>query len=339
MSRRFRISTMITLAAFALVIATGVFADEWAEVRKPGDQMFDETFELGKGARLRLEVQDADVELVEGGKGSARVEVYVKARDAERGEEYFDEMNFRARVSDNTLFVETRTPRRHNWSFWGSHRSLNMKVIVTVPAGTDVMARTDDGDIRARQLSGDTRLKTSDGDVTVGSVKGDEIHISTSDGDLEAGAVDGREVELVTSDGDVRVDHLKGDSATLSTSDGDVVVKDATVGYVSLSSSDGNIRIGASGERLSARTSDGDIHVAITRTMELKLRTHDGDVMIEAPRDLNASLDLRGERVRVHGEISLDGELERSRVVGKLGKGGAQIEARTSDGQIALDLR
>lgn len=339
MSKRFRISTMITLAAFALVIASGVFADEWAQVSKPGNQMFDETFDVGAGVRLRIDVDDADVELVEAGKGSARVEVYVKARDEERGRDYFDDMNFRAEVDDNTLFVETHRARHTNWNFWGHHSSPSVKVIVTVPAGTDVQARTEDGDIRAGVLSGRTRLKTSDGDVIVGTVKADEVHISTSDGDLVAESISGDEVELATSDGDVRVTSLESKDAVLSTSDGDLVVKSAKVGSVSLSTSDGDIRVGASGDRLSASTSDGDIHVSIAKTMELKLRTHDGDVVIEAPRDLDASLDLRGERVRVHGEISLDGELERSRIVGKVGKGGAQIEARTSDGEIALDLR
>jgi DUF4097 and DUF4098 domain-containing protein YvlB len=340
MSKRFRISTMVTLAAFALVIATGVIAgDEWTEVTKPGERMFDEAFELGADGRLRLEVQDADVELVEVGQGAARVEVYVKSRSEEKGQEFFDDMNFRARISDNTLLVETRAPRNRNWSFWDSYRNVNMKIIVSVPAGLDVMARTDDGDIRASERNGRTLLKTSDGDIRLGSVQGDDVKIATSDGDVVVESMNGTDVEMVTSDGDVRVERLESKDATLATSDGDVIVKSAKVGSVSLSTSDGNIRIGVEGDRLNARTSDGDIHVIITDTMALKLRTHDGDVTIEAPSNLNASLDLRGERVRVHGQMNLDGEVARSRVVGTMGKGGVEIEARTSDGQIALDLR
>lgn len=340
MSKRFRISTMVTLAAFALVIATGVMAgDEWTEIKKPGQRMFDETFDLGDDGRLRLEVQDADVELVETGPGTARVEVYVKSRNDKKGQEYFEDMHFRARISDNTLLVETRAPRSRDWSFWDSYRNTNMKIIVTVPTGLDVMVRTDDGDIRAAELNGRTHLKTSDGDIDLGKVQGEDVKVATSDGDVTVESLGGRDVELVTSDGDLRVGHLESEDATLATSDGDVIVKSAKVGSVALSTSDGDIRIGVEGDRLSARTSDGDIHVIITDTMALNLRTHDGDVTIEAPADLNATLDLRGERVRVHGEITLDGEVARSRVVGKVGKGGAEIEARTNDGEIALDLR
>jgi len=340
MSKRFRISTMVTLAAFALVLATGVIAgEEWTEVKKPGERMFDETFPLEDGGRLRLEVQDADVELVEVGSGTARVEVFVKSRDEDRAKEYYEEMHFRVRTSDNTLFVETREKGNRGWNFWDTYRNVNMKIIVSIPAGVDVMARTGDGDIRAAELTGTTHLKTSDGDINVGSVSGEAVKLKTSDGDVTAESIGGKEVELETSDGDVRVARLESEDATLSTSDGDLVVESAKVGSVTLATSDGDIRIGVAGERLSARTGDGDIHVIITDGMALKLRTHDGDVTIEAPRNLNASLDLRGERVRVHGEITLDGQVDRSRVVGKVGKGGAEIEARTSDGQIALDLR
>ena len=59
MSKRFRISTMVTLAAFALVMATGVIAgDEWTEVTKPGEKMFDEPFTVDGAGRLRVDAVD-----------------------------------------------------------------------------------------------------------------------------------------------------------------------------------------------------------------------------------------------------------------------------------------
>ena len=95
----------------------------------------------------------------------------------------------------------------------------------------------------------------------------------------------------------------------------------------------------AEAKKVSARTSDGDITVAVVGNTALNLRTHDGNVRIEGPSKMAADLDLRGERVNVRGEVSIKGEVGRNRVRGSLHGGGVTIVARTSDGSISLDLR
>ena len=340
MSRRFKISSLIVLVAFAFVIATGAKADdEWKKTGNPGDLKFDETFTLDAGDRLRVEVQDSDVQIIEGNNASARVEVFVSARGSEKADEYFDDSRFRARLNDNTLLVETRFPRHRNWSFWDSYRHVDMHIIVTIPRGTSARLRTDDGDIRVEKLQGDLRAATSDGDIIVGAIDGKVISLATSDGDVRAGALKAEEVEVKSSDGDVRAKQIVAEIITFSTSDGDVVIGSAHGETMSMNSSDGDITVGAEAGKLSARTSDGDITITIQGSTVLNLRTHDGDVRIEAPAGIKADLDLRGERVRVSGDVNIKGEVGRQRVVGELGGGGASIVARTSDGSISLHLR
>jgi len=339
MSRRFRISTLVVLAAFALTLATGVLAgDDWKQISRPGEKFFDETFSMSDGMTLRVKLHDADVELVQGGQGEARVEVFVKGKNEDKAKEYFDKMRFSASEDNNTLHVETR-PRRNGWSFWGSFRHANMRVVVTIPKGTRTYVKTSDGDVQTKSLEGNTQLRTSDGDILVGTLSGEDVVLATSDGDINADELSGGEIEIKTSDGDVEAGKVNAKTITCSTSDGDVSLGSASAEVISLSSSDGDIRVDADSDRLKARTSDGDIVVTIASATEMNLRTSDGNVTINAPAGINADLDLRGGRIRVHGEVGIKGEMSKHKVIGTLGGGGVEIVARTSDGSISLDLR
>jgi DUF4097 and DUF4098 domain-containing protein YvlB len=339
MSRRFKVSTAIAMIAFVIVIAKGVMADdEWKKVDRGGDLKFDETFDFAPDDRLFVDVQDADIEVVQGSDGKARVEVYVLSRSSDRAQEYFEDSHFRARMRDGTLDVETRFPRNRGWQFWEVYRSVDMRVIVTIPGKASAQLKTDDGDIRVGTFTGVMRARTSDGDIRVGTLDGEEIKLETSDGDIRADKVTGKRVRLETSDGDLRAESIEADEIILSSSDGNVDVERATGGIVSMRTSDGDIDIDVEAEKLSASTSDGDINVAIRGNTALNLRTHDGNVTIKGPSGLDADLDLRGERVSLGGKVSIEGEVSRRRVRGSIGDGGPEIVARTSDGRVRLDL-
>ena len=195
----------------------------------------------------------------------------------------------------------------------------DITVRVQLPEEFDLDLDTGDGNIRVDRLQGRARLETSDGDIEIRSIVGERVDIDTSDGDVDVMAVQSPDLHIETSDGSIRVRQLDGGEAALRTSDGDIEVEESS---------------GA----LSATTSDGDIHVRLARFGATSLRSGDGDIHIDAPDDLKADIDLRGERLTLHGtsSINLQGQLSKTRARGALNGGGPRLSAMTTDGRIVL---
>lgn len=329
------------LAAAVLVLAAlagTALGDDWVRKADPSERMFDETFDLPSGAGIDVDMRDADVHLVQRSGKSAHVELYIEGRDRDRAEEYFERMKFSARVRNNTLFV-TGDERRTNWSFWNIRRNVRVRLLVTFPEDVEMRIVTRDGDITADKLSGDLLARSSDGDIRITSIKGGEIDIKTSDGDVNFETIEGEEVTVRTSDGDLVAEKVSGQHVSFRSSDGDVEVTHATAKEISMSTSDGDIRAEVEGTTMRAKTSDGSIEVRCVGSMSLDLVTSDGDIELEIPEGIKADLNLRGQRIRVDGELNLQGEIGKRRIRGQLKGGGPEISARTSDGTISLALK
>jgi DUF4097 and DUF4098 domain-containing protein YvlB len=319
------------LAALITLVAVGFYAvDAGAE-----EVVFDDSFAVKAGGKLRATVGDMDIVLKVGKSDQARVEVVVTG-NIDKMRERFEKMEFSAELQGNTLVLDTEDRRSWTSGWWGSSSRGNIRLTVTMPQQFDVYAQTSDGDIAAGGQEGEIELKSSDGDITVDRLTGPMIHLSTSDGDIDVDDIRGDDISLRSSDGDLTADLLKGTSVTLKTSDGNVDADKIDGETIAVRSSDGDLDLTVSGGELRAKTSDGDIAVTVVGQMALDLSTSDGDITIQVPRDFGAELELKGERVKLGGKIALEGEVSERRVRGTLGDGGPRVIARTSDGSVAL---
>jgi len=323
------------LVALAVIAAMGGL-DGNADAK---EAVFDQTFAVASGGKLKASVGDMDVLLRSGNSNEAHVEVTLSG-DIDKMRERYEKMNFEAELDGNTLVISTHEKRSWWGGSWSGGRG-SILVTVTLPDKFDVYAQTSDGDITAGGIEGTIELKTSDGDVEVDALAGDSVYLKTSDGDINVAEIKSKEINLRTSDGDVRAEYLKGEDVTLATSDGNVEAGKIDATSISARSSDGDLELNLVGEAgdLEARTSDGDIDVSIDGKFSLNLSTSDGDIVIRAPKDFGAMVDLKGERVKLGGKIALEGEVTERRISGKLGDGGPNIRARTSDGTVALRFK
>lgn len=332
-THRFAVAALAALAALAA--ATAWAGKDWKKLPNPDELMIEESFDLDTGARLRVDVSDVDIALSQTDGRTATVKVYARSRNQDRAREYFEDLHMKVVEDDNTVHVQTRRAMFHMSAPWKWSDRVRVRAVIVVPAGTDMRVKTDDGDIEAKSLEGRFEAQTSDGDVLADALEGEAVDLKTSDGDVKVDRIEADKVSLRTSDGDIHAGTVVAKELDLSTSDGDVVVKDVTAEESYLSTSDGNVSVGAiSGRKLRARTSDGDIEVALKGNVSLDLRTSDGDIRIDAPRDLGADLHLKGEHVRLSGHVEIDGELSKSQARGRVGGGGVEIVARTSDGTV-----
>ena len=338
-----------------------------------GEVMVDATYDVSDGDLLLVDVPDADVVLRTGPTGSAHVLITVDGRDAERARRYYEEQKITVDQSSRAVrIVSERTKRRFSIS-WSTTDRARILIEVTLPERFDLDVSTSDGDIRAgrhvgthavrtsdgniefESLSGSSiNVRTSDGDIRFGQLDSEDIHVRTSDGDVSVRRLNGAASELVTSDGSIRVDEVLG-RASFRTSDGNIVVGRADNSTISTRTSDGNIKIGSlrSGGAdartsdgsiqvevlagtLDASTSDGDVYVGLTGRSQVSVRVGDGDVVIAAPGDLEADIQLSGERVRLATDFPFRGRVQRTSAEGSINGGGELIRAKASGGTVFL---
>lgn len=221
------------------------------------------------------------------------VEKHAFSKDAAADIEVFAEQD------GNRVTVEARVKRPRNFRF-GANRSA--RLIVSLPASSDVHATSGDGSIDVERLSGQIDLRSGDGTIRGRELAGD--------------------VKAQTGDGPIRLHDVTG-SLDVGTGDGSIVA-------------DGTLSV------LRARSGDGSVSIRVEKGSEpnddWSIFTGDGALTLELPDQFDAELDAHtGDgRVSVQGDMSDAIANTRRSVRGRLGKGGRALRLRTGDGSITL---
>lgn len=186
---------------------------------------------------------------------------------------------FRTRETSERLVVEFTCPWRYVWN-------CEADLDVTLPAGTQVVVRTSNGDVRATGSLGGAELRTSNGRVEASSVTGD-LDARTSNGDVVVTDVTGA-VTARTSNG--RIEVTGAGSVDAHTSNGPVDVLDVE-GAVDVESSNGRIDVAEARSDISAVTSNGGVTVRGTgEPVALDIGTTNGQQVVEGATDPEAAV-------------------------------------------------
>ena len=156
---------------------------------------------------------------------------------------------------------------------------------VTLPAGTKVVIRTENGDIVASGLAGDLSLDTSNGDIETTGLTG-PLTARSSNGDLDITGSQA-DVDASTSNGEITVVDVDG-SVTTDSSNGEITI-DAVTGDASADSSNGSVEISAVDGDVYGVTSNGEVTVVGDgEPVALTIDTSNGDQTVEGTTDANA---------------------------------------------------
>ena len=237
-------------------------------------------FDIGDGGSLRIDVQDADLELKGGGDG-VEVTVELRSSDLDRARPLFESMKLKIDASGDTVSIRSRSPKRSGWSIGFG---FGVKVTVAMPGRFNVDARTADGDVTIQRVAGRLIAVTEDGDVRLDGIKGKAASIRSSDGDIVVRDADVASVSLETEDGDIKTEGIRSQRLRLRTEDGDIAIllakdKGADVnlrgeevkvdGRVTFEGvrDEGRLsgRINGGGTEVDAQTEDGSIRLAWAR--------------------------------------------------------------------------
>jgi DUF4097 and DUF4098 domain-containing protein YvlB len=174
---------------------------------------------------------------------------------------------------DRVVVEVTAPPLARGFQF----RGRSAKLIVSVPATSDVAARSGDGSIDLEALKGRMQLQSGDGSIHARQVSG-EVDVHTGDGSVTlSGALTG--VRARSGDGTV---NIHADAGSAPVADWEITTGD---GSVTLAIPDGF------GAELDAHTGDGGIHL-----LDLTLSNVTGTV---GRNSLRGRLGSGGHNVRV----------------------------------------
>jgi hypothetical protein len=228
------------------------------------------------------------------------VQVIVEKRG--RDKEDVAAIEVHSEQSGNRIEISVTEPKHSGIGFHINNRSA--KLIVSVPASSDVAAKSGDGSIDIERIAGKLQLRSGDG-----SIRGWKL---------------GGDVSAHTGDGSIKLDGVDG-VLNVDTGDGSITLA-GKLTSVRARSGDGSVTIHA--DPGSAPNSDWDIV------------TGDGSVTLDVPDGFGAEIDAHtGDgRIRMQ-DVTLSnvtGNMGRNSVRGRLGAGGRGVRVRTGDGSITL---
>jgi DUF4097 and DUF4098 domain-containing protein YvlB len=184
--------------------------------------------------------------------------------------------------------------------------SHGTQVIVETPSNLELDARTADGNLSARGLSGNVLAHSSDGAMTLEDLHGD-IHLSASDGNITVHNV---------------------------------------VGTLEARGSDGHMKIDGQFSGVQLHTSDGNLDFALAPESKLtapsRIESSDGHVTIRVPKNLAADVDVSTSDGHIDCTLPLvmdhysSGKSASHHLQGHLNAGGTALSIHTSDGNVSI---
>ena len=179
------------------------------------------------------------------------------------------------------VIVDVRQPKGQGWHIGPSPSA---RLIVSLPATTDLIAKSGDGSIdverlagrlelgsgdgsiRARDLSGDVNAHTGDGSIVLDG-KFASLRARSGDGSVRiraaAGSTTGGDWDVTTGDGSITLEIPDGFSGELDahTGDGRVHLEDVNVDTGGSQTGRNSLRgrVGSGGRQIRLRTGDGSI--------------------------------------------------------------------------------
>jgi DUF4097 and DUF4098 domain-containing protein YvlB len=258
-------------------------------------------FTVSGQVQLALSTFDGSIAV----RGWDRNEVVVEVEKVGPDQQAVDLIQIKATQEGGAITIDV--PKPSPLETTGMRRTPSANLVVSVPLNTAVVARSGDGSISVRRVTGRMDLDTEDGSVRVEEVDG-ALVVRTGDGNVDVRKLDGQ-AEIHTGDGTIGLDGV--------------------LTGVKVETRDGGVEVTA---RPGSRTeSDWDV------------TTGDGSVRVEVPQGFGAEVDARtGDgRVRVDSitdtaDATKDERKDRDSVTGRLGGGGKALRLRTSSGSITV---
>jgi DUF4097 and DUF4098 domain-containing protein YvlB len=166
-------------------------------------------------------------------------------------------------------------------------------------------------------IDADVRLRTGSGDLKITAVKSLSAEIGS--GSIWATHVAG-EVVVTTGSGSIEIEQTAAANVRIGTGSGDVTLHGAK----------GAVRV---------ETGSGEVRVEGEPTSDWHISTASGSIGLKLPAQASFDLDARtaSGNLKMDRAITLSGLVSRNHLQGKVGNGGALLDAHTASGNVEID--
>lgn len=214
-----------------------------------------------------------------------------------------------------------------------NHTEGNIRIIISrspsshyelfMPDRAQLRVETTSGRVKTREIGGFVDIRTASGDIEVVTAR-NGARCKTLSGDIHIEKITGN-ADLKTTSGKIWVEGIKG-SVKADTVSGKIEVETFShAEEVEIESISGNIK-------LRGELSPGGIY---------KIDSHSGNVEIGIPSGSN--FELRGEtfsgNIHCDFELKISGKIDRKKIQGMVGKGGASLNLSSFSGNIRITKR
>lgn len=313
---------VVVAATLALILTLGMPALAQTRIERDLD--------LQSGGKFILDTDAGSVEIVGGSGSGARV---VITSDRDDFESMYD-----VKFEESPGQVKVEVDKKGSFTKWFKS-SGRTKFVIEVPEATEVDIDTSGGSITAKNLNAQTRLDTSGGAIRASNIGG-ELLADTSGGSITIEEVDG-DVNADTSGGGISITGVRGD-VRADTSGGGITIGDVT-GNIDADTSGGSIKVEQAGGYVRADSSGGPIRVSFSpgNSAGGTMSTSGGGITVEIDSGSNFDIDAHssGGAVTFDVPVTVQGQVSKTSVKGKVGSGGELLKLRTSGGGIKIKSR
>jgi hypothetical protein len=267
---------------------------------------------------VNLELGYGDVRIAAGDRADTTVEV--------RPSDDTDESDVKAagqvRVDYANGTLQITGPRARAFDF--SRKTRAVEVTIALPAGSQVSANLQAGDLLGTGRLGACRVKTSAGNIRLDDTGA--LRAETSAGHLSVESVAGN-AEISTSSGKVQIGRVEG-TAVVKNSNGATTI-DSVTGDVRVRAANGDISVERAGGSVDAKSSNGGITLGEVARGSVVLSTAMGDLEVGIAEGTAAWLEVNTSFGHVHNQLENATKPEEGLEI-------VEVRGRTSYGDITI---
>ena len=214
-------------------------------------------------------------------------------------------------------------------------RNISISFRITVPANARVHSRSGSGSQNIDGTRGTLEVEAGSGDIKVSNI-GNTVHASTGSGSIDADHVSGN-LRAKTGSGSIHATGIAG-GLEADTGSGSIHMEQTAPGAVRAQTGSGDIELRGVRGSLEAQTGSGGIQADGDPTGTWNVHTGSGTVELRFPSDASYDLDAETSSgsVSVRQPITVQGNIGRKQVKGKVHGGGVPVEVRTGSGSVEI---
>ncbi len=304
--------SLVLIFGFLLILP--LLADEKYQ------EKFERTEKLNRDGMVSLNNISGDIRIFVWQEEKVKIEALKHSRAASQAKarENAEKVKIEVTAGPGVVRIETRYPESRKWS--GGDYNVSVDYTVWIP---------DKASIEVKSISGDVRAEKAGGTVKVSTVSG-SVSIAGGSGTISAKAVSGN-VRVTEADGDCQLNSVSGD-----------IYLSQVKGSVEVEAVSGSIKLLEVREarRVSAKSVSGSIEYRgqVLSGGVYRFTSHSGSVRLFLPED--SSFDLEASSfsgsVTTDFPVQVTGKLGGKTVQGRVGRGGAEVQAKAFSGSVEI---